>query len=161
MRIALALALVVATACQTGARQGSEPRRRIGEYAFRINLTAQTPIDGMITIAPDTVTLEIGGQPCRRDPGLSGSRRVHLFSCFPPIGIDGFAVTVDSQDPALSSWSGTQAVRKSRTVCVRFTTTPQGRQICAETRTEDYFETVRVGGRLRITAADTARQLAS
>ena len=156
MRIAIPLALVViAAACNAGAGLGSEPRRRVGEYAFRISLTALQPIVGVFTIAPDTVSLDADGQPCRRDPGLTGSRRVHLFSCFPPIGIDGFRLTIDSQDPALSSWSGTQSVKKTRTVCVRFTTTPQGRQICAETRSEDYFDTVRVGGRLLITAADT------
>ena len=156
MRMALPAALLVTSAaCHNGMRLGSEPRRRVGEYAFRISLAARDPVRGAFTIAADTVTLETDGQPCRHDRGLTGSRRIHAFSCFPPRDIDGFALTIDTQEPALSSWSGSQSVRRTRTVCVRFTTTPQGRQVCAETRSEDYFETVRIGGRLNIIAADT------
>ena len=148
--ISIALMLIVA-ACRTGSRGGAESGPRIGDYTFRISLPSRAPIDGAFTIAADTVSLDTDGQPCRRDTGLTGSRRSHLFSCFPPIGMDSFSLTIDSQDPAMSSWSATQSVRKTRTVCVRYTTTPQGRQVCAETRSEDYFDTVRIGGRLRLT----------
>jgi hypothetical protein len=44
---------------------------------------------------------------------------------------------------------------KTRTVCTRYTTTPQGRQVCAETRNENYFDNVRTGGTLSLTAVDT------
>ena len=156
MRMALPVALLaMSAACHNGPRLGSEPRRRIGEYSFRISLSARDPVTGAFTITADTVTLEADGQACRHDRALTGSRRTHAFSCFPPRDIDGFALTIDTQEPVLSSWSGTQSVKKTRTRCVRFTVTPQGTQVCAETRSEDYFETVRIGGRLNIIAADT------
>jgi hypothetical protein len=155
MILSVVLALTVA-GCPTGSGTGtgSPPVPRIGDYTFRISLPARTPIDGAFTIVADTVSLDTDGQPCRHDTGLTGSRRSHLFSCFPPIGMDSFSVTIDVYEPAMSSWAATQSVKKSRTVCVRFTTTLQGRQVCAETRTEEYFDTVRIGGRLRLTARD-------
>lgn len=152
MRMVLSVVLVLTVAgCRTGSRGGPELGPRIGDYTFRISLASRDPIDGVFTISADTVTLEADGQPCRHDTGLTGSRRSHLFSCFPPIGMDSFSVTVDAFDPAMSSWSATQSVRKTRVVCIRYTTTPQGRQVCAETRSEDYFDTVRIGGRLHLT----------
>lgn len=152
MRRVVSVALVwIVAGCRTGLPGGPDPGPRLGDYTFRISLPARAPIDGGFAIAADTVSLETDGQPCRHDTGLTGSRRSHLFSCFPPIGMDSFSLTIDAYEPAMSSWAATQSVKKTRTVCVRYTTTPQGRQVCAETRSEDYFDTVRIGGRLRLT----------
>ncbi|HET9426633.1 MAG TPA: hypothetical protein VFO55_14820 [Gemmatimonadaceae bacterium] len=156
MRIALPLLIVViAGACHSRPRPASEFPRRIGEYSFRINLTGREPVDGGFSIAADTVTLDADGQTCRRDFGLAGSRHIHVFSCFPPPGIDRFGITIDSEQPAFSTWTIIQNVRKTRTVCVRYATTARGTRVCAETRSEDYFEDVRIGGRLRVTRVDS------
>ena len=159
MRTVLLIALVVAAAaCHHGPRLGSEPVRRLGSYAFRISISGQDPIDGVLTIERDTVLVEAAGQSCRRDRG-GGPHNMHSFSCFPPPGMDEFGLSVDSNRPALSEWSAMQRVMRTRQVCARYTVTERGQRVCAETRNENYFVDARVGGRLRFTAVDTARAL--
>ena len=152
MRMVLPLLMVAAlAACHRSPGAESAPRRAIGSFSYRINFGSQNPIDGVISIDEDTVTLEADGQPCRRESVLTGSQRSHPFSCFPPPGLESFELNIDSTQPALSTWSAIQIVRKTRVVCVRYTTTRAGTQICAETRNEMYFENVKLGGRLRMT----------
>jgi hypothetical protein len=153
----IALVLLLAS-CHGPARPGSIPERRVGEFAFRVRISTLDPIDGVIAIARDTVTVEADGQTCRRTPGVAGPLYLHPFSCFPPGGINTFALTVDSDRPAQSSWTAVQTIQRSRERCVRFVTNARGTQVCAETRQETYFEDVRHGGRLLITAVDTTKR---
>jgi hypothetical protein len=155
MRTVLPIALVMTLMACHQARLGPAPSRRVGDYEFRVSLSGQDPVRGSFTIAPDTVLLETAGQACRLIPAQVRTQSLLGFSCFPPPGLDAFGITVDPNHPSLSKWSAVQSVMKTRTVCARFTTTPQGRQVCAETRSENYFENVRTGGTLSLTAVDT------
>jgi hypothetical protein len=155
MRTALPIALVMTLVACHQARLGPAPSRRVGDYAFRISLSGQDPVRGSFTIAPDTVLLETAGEACRVVPAQVRTQNLLAFSCFPPPGLDAFGITIDPNHPSLSKWSAMQSVMKTRTVCARVTTTPQGRQVCAETRRENYFENVRTGGTLSLTAVDT------
>ena len=151
------IALVMASlACHSGLRSGPTPSRKIGSYGFRISLSGREPVEGAFSIERDTVIAETGGQGCRRDPGRAGPAHLHSFSCFPPAGFDKFGLTVDSDHPPSSTWTIIQSVMKTRTVCARYTVTERGQRICAENRSENYFEDVRIGGRLSIIAVDTA-----
>src|SRR4051812_17954233 len=120
MRAVLPIALVMTVMACHPARVGPEPSRRIGDYAFRIALSGQDPVKGVLSISADTVLLETAGQDCRHEPGRFGPENLHSFSCFPPPGLDRFALTIDPNHPALSRWVATQSVRKQRTVCIRY-----------------------------------------
>ena len=152
--IALVVALI---ACHNAARSGSAPGRKLGSFSFRISVSGSEPVEGAFAIARYTVTVETMGQACRREPGRAGPAHLHFFSCFPPPGWDKFGVTVDSDNPYSSTFTITQNVMKTRTVCVRYTLTERGQRICAENRSENYFEDVRFGGRLNLVAVDTVR----
>ena len=157
MRRVLPIALVMTIVACHAVRVGPEPSRRNGSYAFRITLSGQDPVRGVLTVAADTVLLETAGQDCRHEPGRVGAENLHAFSCFPPPGLDRFVFTVDPNHPALSRWTATQSVMKKRVVCVRYVVNARGQTVCAETREENYFENVSVGGRLQFTAVDTVR----
>lgn len=146
---------VAAMACHRAAGPEVHPHRKLGDYGFRVSLTGRNPLDGAFIIAADSVTLYAAGQPCRRDYNRTSPADVHFFTCFPPEGFDKFDVTIDSAHPFSSTYGMLRSVMKTRTVCVRTTTNARGQQVCAESRTENYFVDERSGGRLRITAADT------
>jgi hypothetical protein len=150
--------LMVVTSCHAGVPSGTAPRRHTGEYAFRVGISTLDPVDGYFIVSRDTVTVETAGQACRREPGVAGPPFLHPFSCFPPGGIDRFGMTIDSDRPEQSSWYAFQSVPKSRERCIRYETTARGTQVCAQTRSETYFETVRHSGRLRIIAIDTTKR---
>jgi hypothetical protein len=156
MRVVLPIALaVVMTACHHGSSSEVRPHRKVGDYGFRISLSGADPLDGVFTIAADSVLLETAGQACRRDFNRTSVADLHFFTCFPPSGFDKFDVTIDSGHPFSSSWGMTRSVPRTRTICVRYTVNARGQQVCAETRNETYFVDVRSVGRLRITGADT------
>ena len=157
MRTVLPIALVMTMLACHSARLGPEPSRRNGDYAFRINFVGRDPVSGVLSISRDTVLLETAGQGCRHEPFRVGAENLHAFSCFPPAGLDKFSMVIDPNHPALSRWTATQSVQKERKVCARYATNARGQTVCAETRTETYFENVSVGGRLNFTAVDTVR----
>jgi hypothetical protein len=157
MRTVLPIALVMTMMACHQARVGPEPSRHKGEYAFRISFVGRDPVTGVLSITADTVLLETSGQGCRHDPFRVGAENLHSFSCFPPPGIEKFAMVIDPNHPALSRWTASQSVQKERKVCARYVANSRGQTVCAETRTETYFETVSVGGRLNFTAVDTVR----
>lgn len=156
MRMALPIALaMLAMGCHRAASPEVHPHRKLGDYGFRISIAGRNPLDGAFTVAADSILVEAAGQPCRRDHNRTSPADVHFFTCFPPDGFDKFEVTIDSAHPFSSTFGFTRNVMKTRSVCVRTTTNARGQQVCAETRTENYFVDERSGGRLRITGADT------
>jgi hypothetical protein len=157
MRTVLPIALVVTLAACHQAAIGPAPSRRVGDYGFRISLSGQDPVRGAFSVTTDSVFLETAGQACRHEPGRVGPENLHRFSCFPPPGLDSFGITIDPNHPSLSKWSAVQSVMKTRTVCVRYVMNQRNQRVCAESRTENYFENVRVGGALNLTAVDTVR----
>ena len=157
MRTVLPIALVTTVVACQPARPGTNPSPRVGDYEFRISISGQDPVRGLLTIARDTVLLETAGQGCRLEPVRVSAENLRSFSCFPPPGLDRFGLTIDASHPALSRWSATQSVMKTRTVCVSYITNSRGQRVCAESRSENYFENVSVGGRLTFTAVDTIR----
>ena len=156
MRTVLPIALVATLiACHNGPGPGSSSWKR-GSYTFRITLSGREPVTGAFTVVTDTVTAETGGQDCGPDLTHTSTPSIfHYFSCFPPNGFDKFGVMVDAAHPFSSTWFMMQSVMKSRTVCARYVVNQRGQTVCAETRTENYFQDVRSGGRLILIAADT------
>src|SRR5689334_22770062 len=105
MRTVLPIALVMTMMACHPAHVGPDVKRGIGDYAFRITFSGRDPVNGVLTIAADTVLLETAGQGCRHDPGRVGAEDLHSFSCFPPPGLDKFALIIDARRPAFSKWS--------------------------------------------------------
>lgn len=146
----ITLACIV-VACRTTPQASPDSRRSVGTFSYRINFGARQPIEGTITIEPDTVTVD-GELFCRRDMLLTGTQRSRSFTCNPPIGLNAFSLNIDAFQPALSTWSGSQTVTRTRRVCAQYTVTAQGRRVCARFETETYQADSSFGGLLRIIA---------
>lgn len=155
MKGSISLSLIVGlAACHTYPRTGSEPATRtLGTFAYHVNITGQREETGTFTISRDTVMVEADEEICRRVPELSISERSHVFDCGGAFGLKALSLTIDSKQPLLSRWYAIRTESRSRRVCSLQVVTPEGRQYCAQYRTETYDADIPFGGPLRVSVA--------
>jgi hypothetical protein len=148
MRKLLSMAMVIGlVACHKTPQVEPRPLRQVGDYAFRMTIGA-IPVNGEFSIEADTVTLDADDHSCRRSPTGIIDPLSHPFNCGG--GPTSFSVVIDSKRPAESNWTSSVPVKKTTTVCTRYTTTKEGLTICSASRTEVVTVNERVSGRLEV-----------
>jgi hypothetical protein len=100
-------------------------------------------LDGEITVERDTILVEATPGPCHYDVLRSRSTTV-VYRC-----ADVF-LAFDRYDPIdRATYSLVTTVNVPVRTCARYTTTTDGRRVCAQMRTETVPREVRRSGRLR------------
>lgn len=135
------LALVVGCA-SNGNKVGLRPEQ-MGAYRFTERVGEDVELAGIFVVESDTVSIEATPGPCRYDRDRSSALAIS-YSCG-----DVF-YTFDRTDPLRTArYSTVVHLAERKSVCVRYTVTSTGRQVCAESRNETVFRDVRRSGLLR------------
>ena len=148
---ALLLSVALATACAA-----SKPRAGInpdlfGSYRFEEQLSPDSRIEGTFIVGQDSVAIDAYPGPCRYERDRSNVFAI-VYTC------GGVAFAFDRADPVhKASYSAIVQVKSRRQVCVRYTTTKEGTQVCAQTSSETYYRNVRRSGALRPSRVDEVR----
>jgi hypothetical protein len=140
---ALLLSVAIVSACSASKpKQGIRPEL-FGTYRFEEQLTPDDKIEGTFVVENDSVSVDAYPGPCRYDRD-----RASLLTISYRCGDVQF--TFDRTDPVRkATYTAVVHVKDSRQVCVRYTTTSTGKQVCAQTSTETVYRDARRSGVLR------------
>jgi hypothetical protein len=125
-----------------GKRVGVRPEQ-LGAYRFTERVTEGVELEGIFVIEADTVSMDARPGPCRYERERSNALAIS-YTC------GDVTYAFDRSDPLRSARYTTVArVQETKSVCVRFTVSSTGRQVCAESRPEVSYRDVRRSGLLR------------
>jgi hypothetical protein len=145
---AAAVSLIgISDACVSSSPRGrSVPASRIGVFRFLEYVPGTSPgvtLEGEISVDRDTILVEDTVRPCRYDE-LRSRRTTVVYNC-----ADVF-LAFDRYNPIdRATYSLVTTVNVPVRTCARYTTTTDGRRVCAQMRTEMVPRDVRRSGRLR------------
>ncbi|CAN5386729.1 hypothetical protein BH09GEM1_BH09GEM1_06390 [soil metagenome] len=132
-----------AVGCASGGKPQALRAAQLGAYRFTERVADDVTLEGIFVIEPDTVSIEATPGPCRYESERSNSLG-YSYTC----GDVHYAF--ERSDPLrTASYSVVVHLRETKSVCVRYTVTSTGRQVCAESRNETVFRDVRRSGLLR------------
>jgi len=118
-----------------------------GIYEFITRTGERGELRGRLMLIAGEVTLEPEFGTCRVDAAYASLER-QRFLCDNTSEVENLALLVDRRFPTTRSrWTGTVRERRTRTVCVQYTT-QNGRQVCVRTETQTYEVRSAVSGPL-------------
>ncbi|HEY6219139.1 MAG TPA: hypothetical protein VIV65_03710 [Gemmatimonadaceae bacterium] len=143
--------LVALAACATMSRAPRSHSRQIGTFAYQATIAGREEI-GTFTIDPDTVKIEADDEMCR------GQRQLiqypagpYAFDCSGAPGLHSLRISVNVEEPYMSSWVASITVTRTRRTCVEFyPATGSAPPVCKLYITEPYQADSSFYGRLRV-----------
>lgn len=142
------LSIAVGAACgKSGApRLQSAPDGQLGSYRFleRVGGTQGEIIQGTVTIARDTITIDMSPGPCSYEDRSRTSTNIS-YRCA------GVLVGFDRTNPLMRAYYSTSVLERVPVrVCIRYATNSSGQQVCAQFGTDYEERRVQKSGLLRL-----------
>ncbi len=135
--------LAILAGCASNASKVGRRSELVGAYRFTERVSTDLELEGIFVVETDTVSLEANPGPCRYERERSNVLAIS-YSC------GDVSYAFDRSDPVHTArYSAIVHLRETRTICIRYTVTSTGRQVCAESRNETVFRDVRRSGVLR------------
>lgn len=145
----LGCASLAACASRSGSPATQPPTGPIeGNYQYIANLPGQQ-VRGLLRVLADTMVIVPLADYCQPVMGTPDPI-VLRYTCNGTGKFEQLTLTLDRRNPAqFSKWSASLAVRKQREVCTRYAM-QDGRQVCVQTKTEQYETTESRSGNLQV-----------
>jgi hypothetical protein len=145
--VAAILLIGISEGCVPSSSRGSAASAsRVGVFRFLERVPDTSPgvtLEGGITVETDTILVEAAPGPCHYDNLRSRGTTV-VYRC-----AEVFLYFDRSNPIDRARYSLVATVNVPVTTCARYTTTTDGRRVCAQVRTEMVTREVRRSGRLR------------
>lgn len=136
------LALVFLAGCASNSKKTGIRSQYVGAYRFTERTGDDAELNGTFVVETDTVSIEATPGPCRYEKERSNAL-AFVYTC------GDVTYVFDRTDPVRrASYSTMVRIQKTRSVCVRYTVTPQGQSVCAQYRSEVYYVDARRSGSL-------------
>ena len=142
----MVLALATTACSSPAARLQSLPQSQLGSYRFleRVGGAQGEIIQGTVTIASDTVVIDMSPGPCSYEDRSIASTNIS-YRCA------GVLVSFDRSNPLMRAYYSMSILERVPVrVCVRYVTNASGQQVCAQYGTDYEERRVQRSGTLRL-----------
>ncbi len=155
-RLGMALALAAGIGASPLAAQEPTAVASPRTFPFTLRYERHLPVEGVLTIYPDSSVVTTKTGACYMEPGVGQTRSRNVFRCDQVFNVDYITIVVDRTQPSQSKWYGEVQTPFEQTTdtCAQPKVDKTGARVgCTRYATRTAYRSSRAGGFLELAAA--------